>query len=286
MVAAVSGESYEHYIRTHILEPLGMADSSIVLPEAQLSRLAIGYGPRQPDGSRVTRPFADCRGITPAANLSSTVEDLARFLAFQMGDGMVNGKVILKASTLNEMHRVHWIQQDWQSGWGLGFSVTHLGGQDYVGHIGILSGYRTAISFLPDEMTGVIVLSNADDGHPGFYLRQVFELLGGALNAEPVQSPVPKFDQAWVRFTGRYRNLWGDSDVRILGGNLVIVDPEADEPLDGIIRLIPDGKDRFRIPVPNRLSYDSVGEPVIFETGPDGAVVRMKFGANYSQKVK
>ncbi len=286
VIAAVSGEPYEHYIRTHILEPLGMASSSMALPEAQLSRLATGYGQRQPNGSRVTRPFTDCRGITPAANLSSTVEDLAKYLAFQMSDGTVGGKVILKASTLKEMHRVQWIQQDWQSGWGLGFSVTHLGGKAYVGHIGILSGYRTAISFLPDEKAGVIVLSNADDGQPSFYLRQVFALLGGTLKAAPVQAPVPQVDQAWVRFTGRYCNFWGESDVRILDGNLVLVDPEADEPLNGMIRLIPDGKDRFRVPVPDRLSYDSIGEAVTFENGPDGEVVRMKYGANYSQKVK
>ena len=286
VIAAVSGETYEHYVHTHILEPLGMADSSIILPETQRSRLATGYGPRQPDGSRVTRPFTDCRGITPAANLSSTVEDLAKYLAFQMGDGTVNGKVILKASTLREMHRVQWIQKDWQSGWGLGFSVTHVGGKDYVGHIGILSGYRTAISFLPEERTGVIVLSNADDGHPSFYVRQVFVLLGGSLGHTAVPEPVVQADPTWTRYTGRYRNTWGDMDVRLLDGNLVIVDPEADEPLDGMIGLIPDGKDRFRVPVPDRLSYDSVGESVTFERGPNGVVLRMKYGANYLQKVK
>jgi len=286
VVASASGEPYEHYIRTHILEPLGMASSSIVLPEAQRSRLATGYGPRKPDGSRVARPFTDCKGISPAAGLSSSVEDLGKYLAFQMGNGTVAGKVILKASTLKEMHRVQWLQQDWQSGWGLGFSVTHAGGKTYLGHIGILSGYRTAISFLPDENLGVIVLSNADDGHPSFYLSQVFELLGGALPPAPAQVHAFQVDPAWVRLTGRYRNLWGESDVRILDGNLVIVDPEADEPLDGMIRLIPEGKDRFRVPVPDRLSYDSVGEPVTFESGRDGSVVRMKYGANYSQKMK
>jgi D-alanyl-D-alanine carboxypeptidase len=286
VVAAASGEPYEQYIRNHILDPLGMTSSSIVLPEAQRSRLATGYGQRQPDGNRVTRPFTDCKGITPAANLSSNVEDLARYLAFQMGDGKVAGKVILKASTLKEMHRVQWIQQDWQSGWGLGFSVTHLGGKVYVGHTGILSGYRTAISFLPDERTGVIVLSNADDGRPTFFLRQVFALLGGSIQPASAPTTAVQIDPAWARFTGRYRDVWGESDVRILDGHLVIVAPEADDPMEGMVRLIPDGKDRFRIPVPEHTSYDSIGESVSFETGPDGTVVRMKYGANYSQKVR
>src|SRR3989442_8254857 len=70
IVSVVSGEPYEHYVHTHILQPLGMQSSSIVLPEEHKSRLAVGYGRRIPDGNREVRPFMDCKGIAPAANLS------------------------------------------------------------------------------------------------------------------------------------------------------------------------------------------------------------------------
>ena len=70
----------------HILEPLGMTDTSVLsLPEGRRGRLAVGYGRRLPDGTRRILPFTDSKGLTAAANMSSTVEDLARFVAFQLG---------------------------------------------------------------------------------------------------------------------------------------------------------------------------------------------------------
>lgn len=116
IVAVVSGSPYDVYVRNHILEPLGMSSSTMLFPESHRSRLAVGYGRRMPEGKREIRPYMDCKGITPAANLSSTVEDLARYLAFEMSDGKVNGKTVLKSSTLRERHRVHWLIPDWWSG--------------------------------------------------------------------------------------------------------------------------------------------------------------------------
>jgi Tol biopolymer transport system component len=40
-------------------------------------------GRRLPDGSRKIQPFTDSKGTTPAANISSTVEDLAKFILLQ-----------------------------------------------------------------------------------------------------------------------------------------------------------------------------------------------------------
>jgi CubicO group peptidase (beta-lactamase class C family) len=76
IVSAVAGEPYAVYIEQHILEPLGMKSTSIVFPEEHKSRLAVAYGRRMPDGTRAVRPFMDTKGITPAGNLSSSVEDL------------------------------------------------------------------------------------------------------------------------------------------------------------------------------------------------------------------
>src|SRR5262249_51517764 len=149
-------------------DPLGMTSTSVVLPAAHRSRLATGYGRRMPDSGRSSRPFTEARGITAAAGLSSSVEDLARFAALQFRDrpGPAGGPQILKGRTLREMHRVHWLQPDWKSGWGLGFAVIHREERDLVGHGGWVGGYQTALYFSPREKIAVIALTNADDGHP------------------------------------------------------------------------------------------------------------------------
>ena len=79
VVQAVSGQPYADYIQEHILDPLGMTTTSVLVPEELRGRLATPYGSRLPDGSRPDRPFMDTKGITPAAGLSSNVKDLARF---------------------------------------------------------------------------------------------------------------------------------------------------------------------------------------------------------------
>ena len=84
IVAAVSGIPYEEYIQNNILDPLQMTSTSVRIGDEHKKRLVIGYGRRMPDGTRAIMPFTDSKGITPAANLSSTVEDMAKFASWQL----------------------------------------------------------------------------------------------------------------------------------------------------------------------------------------------------------
>ena len=287
IVAVVSGSPYDVYVRNHILEPLGMSSSTILFPEAQRSRLAVGYGRRMPEGKREIRPYMNCKGITPAANLSSTVEDLARYLAFEMGDGKADGRTLLKSSTLREMHRVHWLRPDWRGGQGIGFAINRTNDRTIVGHGGSLAGYRTQISFSPDEKIGIIVLTNSDDGNPGFYVNQILTMLAPALKkAVPPAATMAQADSEWNKYVGKYRSPWGDNEVLIVSGALVMIDPTADNPMETMVRLVAQGKNRFKISTDNQNYGGAVGEIVTFEVGANGEVVRMKTGESYTFRLK
>ncbi len=286
IVAKVSGEPYDVYVRKHVLEPLGMNHSTVLFPLEDPTGLAIPYGRRMPDGKREIRPEMDCKGISPAANLSSSVEDLARYVAFQMSDGKVDGKLILKASTLQEMHRIQWLQPDWKSGWGIGFAINRTDNRTIVGHGGALGGYRTQISFCPEEKIGVIVLTNADDGNPGFYVERILSLLAPAVKKVMAPAPVvKKADPDWDNFIGTYRDPWGDMEIVIVNGELVMMDPTADDPMESLLKLVPAGKNRFKIAA-EKFNYGEIGESVTFELGADGKAVRMKVGENYTPRLK
>ncbi len=262
-----------------------MSSSSVVLPEEQKSRLATGYGRRMPDGKRELRPFTDCKGIMAAANLSSTVEDLARFASLQMRDGKLGGNQILKGSTLREMHRPQWIQPDWKNGWGLGFAIVRDGERTLVGHPGSLAGYRTLLMISLEEKVAVIVLTNADDGNPRYYAKRAFDLVAPAIKkavAPPPKNTQP--DPEWSKYVGTYRSPWEDSKVLIFNGELVLIDPTDDDPRESLLRLIPEGKHTFRIAA-EKMNYGEDGERVVFEFGPDGTVARMKVGENYAYRI-
>lgn len=284
IVQAVSGQPYAGYIQQHILGPLDMAHTSVLVPGEHRKRLAAAYGRRLPDGSRSDRPFMDTKGITPAAGLSSNVEDLARFASLQFRDGPAGGKQLLKSSTLREMHRVHWLGPDWKMGWGLGFSVWKRGSQTLFGHGGWLAGYRTILQMDGKEKVAVIVLTNADDGNPPLYAAKAWEWVAPALkHAAASSKELPQPDPAWQRYVGRYRNPWGDSHVLIYKGELVIINPAVEDPLTSMMKLIPVVEHTFRIE--GKVLYQYLGELVIFELGPDGKVVRMREGAYYSDPI-
>ena len=71
---------------------------------------------------------------------------------------------MLRASTLREMHRVHWIDPNsWANSWGLGFE-THQDATTkltVVGHGGACPGYSTQLSLLPALELAVVVMVNA-----------------------------------------------------------------------------------------------------------------------------
>lgn len=284
IVAAVSGEPYEAYVQKHILAPLGMTSTTFPHSPGEDSKLAAAYGRRMPDNSRDAEPFMDTNAITPAAGLSSNVEDLARFLMLQFRDGKADGSQILKGSTLKEMHRLQWLEPDWESGQGLGFAVFRLGNRTLIGHGGALAGYRTNISFSPEQKIGVIVLTNSDDGDPFVYAKSFYELVAPEIvkAAAPPSKPSAA-DPAWNNYLGLYRSRWGDSQVLIVNNKLTMINPQSTDVKRSILTLTPVGPHTFKISGEN--GGANVGELLVFELGSDGKVTRIKVGSNYSYPV-
>ena len=278
-MAAASGEPYADYVAGHVLQPLGMTSTLVHSPDPADARLARGFGRRLPDGSRAAAPFTDSRGITAAANMTTSVNDLARFAMLQLRDGPAGGAQILRGSTLREMQRVHWLEPDWEAGWGLGFRIARAKGKTYVGHGGSLRGYRTIVHLCPADRIGVIVLTNADDGNPSLVADKAFEWVAPAIR-KVVAPPAPNAPPAgWERYAGRYRNGWGDVQVLAVDNRLAMLDPSQPDPMLGVTWLHPVAEHAFRSETKN--GFGSNGEPVVFEMGGDGRVVRLRIGENF-----
>jgi len=84
VVEAVSGEKWADYVQRHIFQPLGMDASSV---DQNVPGLAVGYTRRMPDGSRKVVPFIDARGMAAATGITSTVQDMAKFVSAQFRKG-------------------------------------------------------------------------------------------------------------------------------------------------------------------------------------------------------
>jgi CubicO group peptidase (beta-lactamase class C family) len=283
IVIAVSGEPFDAYVQKHIFDPVGMKSSSVGVPEGNRSKLATGYGRRMPDGKRAVQPYTDAQGIAPAAGLASTVEDLARFASLQFRSGPAAGSQVLKGTTLQEMHRVHWLMPDWKSGRGIGFQIIHREDGDLVGHGGWVAGYQTSVYFRPKDKIAVVAMINADDGlpypgSPDSVVDRAFKWVGPAISkaTEPARDEKPRPE--WQKYVGKYRSPWADSQVLVMNGKLVLINPTEQDPTGSLATLVPVAEHVFRME--DGSPSGPHGERVVFELGKDGKVVRVKIGEN------
>ena len=279
VVEQVSGMTWADYLQRNIFDPLGMTSSSV---DRNVEGLAVGYTRRMPDGTREVYPFTDARGMAAATGLTSTVEDMAKFVSAQFRTGKMGGRQILSTGSLREMHRVRSVENDWSSGTAVGFAVSRVGGKTYIGHGGGYPGYTTQTSINLDGKVGVIVLTNTNDSNPNDIARQLMSTVGEAVVKASAQKPtVVAWDPSWERFAGLYRGKGGDSHVVLLNKRLVIVTPNGAN-VDNPITLEPLGGGRFRYVAPG--GGGPVGEVVRFDE-EGGRVVRMITGDSYVDRV-
>lgn len=114
------------------------------------------------------RHVRDADAQAPAGGVSSTARDMARWLRLQLGDGVLDGKRIIPADTLNRTRLPEIVSvADTLRGvpqfYGLGWNVSYdEAGRLRLGHSGAFElGANTNVTMLPLERLGIIVLTNA-----------------------------------------------------------------------------------------------------------------------------
>ncbi len=282
IVSVVSGQTFADYVQEHILNPLNMNSTSVVFPKDHQDQLTTGYGRRMPDGRREALPFVDAKALAAAAGVSSSVTDMAKFVSWQFRLLESDTMDVLKASTLREMQRVHWVQPDWNSGWGRGFSVMHTKDRDLIGHGGGYPGYLTLTQISPKEKIGIIVFTNSLDAQPGMIANRLFEWVAPAIAKAEKGDDVEESKPQLSKYEGTYRSIWGDVHVLVLEGKLALINPTAPNPKPSALTLEPDGEDTFKL---EGKGYGALGEAVVFEVNEDGIARRIKIGENWSDRV-
>ena len=280
IIEEVSGETWAGYLQNNIFNPLGMAASSV---DRDVAGLTTGYSRRMPDGSREVIPFVDARGMAAATGLTSTVEDMAKFVSAQFRKGPRGSDQILSTASLREMHRVRMLENTWTRGQGIGFGVSRVEDKLYVGHGGGYPGHTTNTLIQLDSKVGVIVLTNTNDSNPGDMARQLMDTVGEAVAEATATEPAEvTWNPAWERFAGLYRSIGGDTQVVLLNERLVVMTPNAPS-INDSVGLEPIGDGRFRLTAPT--GGGAVGEVVRF-VEENGEVVRMIRGDSFTDRVR
>lgn len=140
VIEAVSGQTYEEFLSSTILQPLGLSQTSV-------GRYPPGFSPlpgetafeELPEGASIDLSF-----YGPAGGMVSTSADLLRF-----GRALLAGKVLKEESLLN-------MATPRRGGYGLGWMVPRLPGPVVGGHTGRTIGYSA--NFLVDRRSQSVVV--------------------------------------------------------------------------------------------------------------------------------
>ena len=221
----VAGQPYVEWERSHVLKPLGMERTRFEVDPTIASDLAVGYQVRG-DGTLDDRTAAEeareGRGYkVPNGAIFTTVDDLARFVAFELGRGPDS---VLARPVLDDAFG-GLVAADWdlESGYGLGFMAMRRDDYSYLGHSGSVAGYRAAMYYDRGMQLGVVVFRNVVGGKedPDRLAVDILSSLSAAKRGE-IQADIDQRVKAQVASPG------SEAAVRRLIGELRLGQPNYD----------------------------------------------------------
>ena len=191
VAASVTGRSWDDLVRDRILVPLGMTSTvTTVAPLASAANVA------QPhvklDGVVRVVPYRNIDNIGPAGSLNSNVEDMAKWVRFQLAGGKAGGKQLISTASFDEMHTPHTVIRTDATArranpyvhlrnYGLGWFLHDYRGRLVVQHGGNIDGMSALVAMMPEEKVGMVILTNMNgSGLPGVLMNTVFDRFLGA----------------------------------------------------------------------------------------------------------
>lgn len=158
IVERVSGEPFDTYLERHIFAPLRMTRSSFrqPLPGPLKPLMATGYD--KASGEKVDFEIV---GPAPAGAMSSTGNDMARFMMAHLNGGELDGARILKPETAKLMHTTVKKYVPPLDGMALGFFETGINGREVIAHLGDTGAFHTSLHLFLGDRTGLYASFNS-----------------------------------------------------------------------------------------------------------------------------
>lgn len=164
VIAKASGMSFEDYVRENILIPAGMMNSTLLIQEADMTKLNSLHHKRD-DKWRIADVYPYNRMHGPSSTMISNIDDMAKWVQLNLNGGMIDGNRILKKETLDFM----WAPTVASNGKvfdrvGVSWQRRKQGDYQTIFHGGS-DGFRSYVIMIPELDIGFVWMSNTS-GQP------------------------------------------------------------------------------------------------------------------------
>jgi CubicO group peptidase (beta-lactamase class C family) len=201
--AKAAGKEWEELSQEKLYAPLGMTSTSSRYADfIARSNRASGH---VKIGDRWMQKYQrDPDTESPAGGVSSSVNDLGKWMRLQLANGKFDGKQMVNEKALSETHHPHILigfspLNGLPGFYGLGWNVNYdTEGRLRLSHSGAFElGAATAVTLIPSESLGIVVLTNAFPLGVAEGLANTF--LDYALYGKPTQDWLRIYKEAFAR---------------------------------------------------------------------------------------
>ncbi len=270
LIEAVTGTSYNQYIRQEIIEAAGLCETDPDITAGDIP-LASGHTSLQPLGRRITIPSDQpTHALAAATGFVSTARDLARFFG-QLDPAAETS--LLSAASRREMFHRRWTDPSTavERHYGLGLMSGGAEKWRWFGHIGAFQGCMSRTVVLPATGATISLITNAIDGPAFVWIDSIVHILR---SFETHGAP----SDAVVDWKGRWWSLWGVVDFVPAGDKILIASPSMLSPFLDATEFTLVERDYGRINRANGLAY--YGEDVHRLRSASGDVEAICYAGN------
>lgn len=175
IIPAVCDTTWDEYLKYHFFLPLGMKNTSTYYKDFKAQPNASKCYSLVDDKLTELVP-ANVDQLGPAGSVTSSVDDMSKWIIMQLANGKYNGKQIVSPLIIQKTRFPNTIVSKEQT-YGLGWFMEDANGKKVVEHDGGANGFLSKTVLVPDENTGFVILTNSD-------AQYFFEALGKTLIRE------------------------------------------------------------------------------------------------------
>jgi CubicO group peptidase (beta-lactamase class C family) len=172
IIPVVTGKPWEIYLKENIFAPLGMTNTLAL--SADLPKSLNRTVPHTLiDGRLSPIPYCQIDGLAPAGGISSSINDMSKWVLALLNDGKVGARQVIPAAAIRATREAQDIMgrvnhPDGSTNYelyALGWMIQDYAGKHLIMHDGGVNGYLSSVTLVPDEHLGIVILTNTDQNN-------------------------------------------------------------------------------------------------------------------------
>lgn len=182
IIPKADGKSWEAFIKDNIFAPLGMINTLALT--ADMPKSFNRTVPHTLIDERLSAvPYAQLDNLAPAGSISSSVNDMSKWVMALLNDGKVGPRQVIPQAAIAATRQ----PQDYVGSirhlngetnyelYGLGWFLQDYAGHRIVMHDGGVTGYVSSVTLVPQDHLGIVILTNTDSN--SFYDALRWEIM-------------------------------------------------------------------------------------------------------------